>query len=60
MCKRQCWGIAKAKAEGAFKGRKPSIDAIKVRELAAAALGGTAIARALNVSRASVYRLLNP
>ncbi|MCJ2110202.1 recombinase family protein [Methylobacterium sp. E-025] len=55
---RQMEGIAKAKAEGAFKGRKPSIDATRVRELAASGLGGTAIARELNVSRASVYRLL--
>ncbi|WP_313901153.1 helix-turn-helix domain-containing protein [Methylobacterium sp. J-092] len=52
--------MAKAKAEGAFKGRKPSIDATKVRELAASGLKVTAIARALNVSRASVYRLLGP
>ena len=55
---RQMEGIAKAKAEGAFKGRKPTIDAERVKELAASGLGGTAIARALNVSRASVYRLL--
>ena len=55
---RQAEGIAKAKAEGAFKGRKPSIDPIRVRELAASGMGGTAIARELNVSRASVYRLL--
>ena len=55
---RQLEGIAKAKAEGAFKGRKPTIDAERVKELAASGLGGTAIARALNVSRASVYRLL--
>ena len=55
---RQLEGIAKAKAEGAFKGRKPTIDPERVKELAASGLGGTAIARALNVSRASVYRLL--
>ena len=34
---RQMQGIAKANAEGAFKGRKPSIDATHVRELAASA-----------------------
>ncbi|GJE42979.1 Transposon gamma-delta resolvase [Methylobacterium soli] len=56
---RQMEGIAKAKAEGAFKGRKPSIDAVRVKELAASGMGGTAIARELNVSRASVYRLMS-
>ncbi len=55
---RQMEGIAKAKAEGAFKGRKPSIDAVRVKELAASGMGGTAIAKELGVSRASVYRLL--
>ncbi|CAO4135135.1 hypothetical protein OFEAOIEE_LOCUS2874 [Methylorubrum extorquens] len=55
---RQMEGIAKAKAEGAFKGRKPSIDGARVRELAASGMGGTAIAKELGVSRASVYRLL--
>lgn len=55
---RQLDGIAKAKAEGAFKGRKPTIDPERVKELAASGLGGTAIARELRVSRASVYRLL--
>jgi len=55
---RQMQGIAKAKAEGAFKGRKPSIDATRVRELAASGMGETAIAKELRVSRASVYRLI--
>ena len=55
---RQLEGIAKAKAEGVYKGRKPSIDPARVRELAAQGLGGTEIARTLGISRASVYRLL--
>ena len=55
---RQLFGIAKAKTEGAYKGRKPSIDGARVRELAASGMGGTAIAKELGVSRASVYRLL--
>lgn len=55
---RQLLGIAKAKTQGAYKGRKPSIDVARVRELAASGMGGTAIAKELGVSRASVYRLL--
>lgn len=52
-------GIAKAKAEGVYKGRKPTIDAERIKALAAQGMGATAIARELNVARASVYRLLN-
>jgi DNA invertase Pin-like site-specific DNA recombinase len=55
---RQMEGIAKAKAEGVYKGRKPSIDAAQVRVLAAEGLGGTEIARRLGIGRASVYRAL--
>lgn len=52
-------GIAKAKADGVYKGRKRSIDPERVKALAARGLGATAIAKELNVGRASVYRLLN-
>jgi DNA invertase Pin-like site-specific DNA recombinase len=55
---RQMEGIAKAKAEGVYKGRKPSIDAARVRALAAEGLGATEIARRLSIGRASVYRML--
>ena len=55
---RQMEGIAKAKAEGVYTGRKPSIDADKVRAMAAGGMGATAIAKALGIGRASVYRLL--
>jgi DNA invertase Pin-like site-specific DNA recombinase len=55
---RQLEGIAKAKAEGVYKGRPPSIDSAKVRELKAKGIGGTAIAKMLKISRASVYRML--
>jgi len=55
---RQMEGIAKAKAEGVYKGRKPSIDAAQVRGLAAEGLGATEIARRLSIGRASVYRML--
>jgi DNA invertase Pin-like site-specific DNA recombinase len=55
---RQLEGIAKAKAEGVYKGRKPSIDAEAIRALKAEGLGATAIAKRLDIDRASVYRLL--
>ena len=54
---RQMEGIAKAKAEGVYKGRKPVIDPSKVRELQAAGLGATEIAAKLGIGRASVYRV---
>ncbi|MBA9065645.1 DNA invertase Pin-like site-specific DNA recombinase [Methylobacterium fujisawaense] len=55
---RQLEGIAKAKAEGVYKGRPRSIDAAAVRAMAAEGLGGSEIARRLGIGRASVYRLL--
>ncbi len=56
---RQLEGVAKAKADGRYKGRKPSIDPAKVKELAAGGLGASAIAKALKIGRASVYRALD-
>jgi DNA invertase Pin-like site-specific DNA recombinase len=55
---RQLEGIAKAKARGVYKGRPPSIDVAKVRELKAQGLGASAIAKQINIGRASVYRAL--
>lgn len=55
---RQMEGIARAKAEGVYKGRRPSIDAALVRGLRAEGMGATAIAKHLGIGRASVYRLL--
>jgi DNA invertase Pin-like site-specific DNA recombinase len=55
---RQLEGIAKAKAEGAYKGRPASIDAAQVHEMKAQGLGATEIAKALKIGRASVYRVL--
>lgn len=55
---RQMEGIAKAKARGVYKGRKRSVDAMKVKSLKAAGMGAAAIARELGIGRASVYRAL--
>jgi DNA invertase Pin-like site-specific DNA recombinase len=54
---RQMEGIAKAKAAGAYKGRKPSIGAREVKKLRQDGLGPAAIARKLGIGRASVYRI---
>lgn len=55
---RQMEGIAKAKAEGVYTGRKPTIPADEVSRLASEGVGGTEIAGRLGISRASVYRIL--
>ncbi|WP_457579087.1 recombinase family protein [Ensifer adhaerens] len=55
---RQLEGIAKAKAEGIYKGRKPSIDTERVRALAASGMGASKIARTMRIGRASVYRVI--
>src|SRR5258706_1292665 len=58
---RQMEGIARAKANGAYagKGRPASIEAARVREMKAQGLrGASAIAKALGIGRASVYRVL--
>ena len=55
---RQLEGIAKAKAEGVYRGRPASIDAAEVRAMKAKGMGATEIAKALGIGRASVYRAL--
>jgi DNA invertase Pin-like site-specific DNA recombinase len=55
---RQLEGIARAKSEGVYTGRKPSIPAEEVRRLAAEGVAGPEIARRLGISRASAYRLM--
>jgi DNA invertase Pin-like site-specific DNA recombinase len=55
---RQLEGIAKAKAAGVYKGRKPSIEAAQIAELKTQGLGATEIAKRLSIGRASVYRVL--
>jgi DNA invertase Pin-like site-specific DNA recombinase len=60
MLERQREGIAKAKAEGKYKGRAPTAraKAAEVLALKAQGLGGTEIAMRLGIGRASVYRVL--
>lgn len=55
---RQADGIAKAKSEGRYKGRKPSVPDDEVRKLHGEGVGATDIARRLGIGRASVYRAL--
>jgi DNA invertase Pin-like site-specific DNA recombinase len=55
---RQFEGTAKAKAAGVYKGRPPSIEASRVRELKEQGMRPADIAKALKIGRASVYRLL--
>lgn len=55
---RQLEGIAKAKAAGVYKGRKPSVDVAQVRALHARGIGPSSIAKQLGIGRASVYRAL--
>lgn len=54
---RQADGIAKAKADGKYRGRPSSIDLAQIVELEREGLGATAIAKRLGIGRASVYRL---
>jgi DNA invertase Pin-like site-specific DNA recombinase len=55
---RQMEGIAKAKAEGRYKGRPATVDAARVRELHGEGVSPSEIARRLAIGRASVYRAL--
>jgi DNA invertase Pin-like site-specific DNA recombinase len=55
---RQMEGISKAKEKGVYKGRKPSVDVEKVKELNDSGLGASAIAKEMGIGRASVYRAL--
>lgn len=60
MLERQREGIAKAKAERRYKGRKPTAlaKAAEVKALVEQGVGATEIARRLGIGRASVYRVL--
>ena len=56
---RQMEGIAKAKVAGVYKGRPATINATEVHRLRAQGMGATAIAKAMGIGRASVYRVLD-
>lgn len=53
---RQRAGIVAAKARGAYKGRRKSVDPSAIASLKAQGLGPTAIAQHLGISRMTVYR----
>lgn len=55
---RQREGIAKAKARGAYKGRKRTVIPADVLRLTSEGNGPAAVARALGCSRQAVYRVL--
>ena len=56
---RQMEGIAKAKAKGVYKGRKPSVDPTKVCEMRNGGMRPSQIARELKVARTTVWRALS-
>ena len=60
MLERQRDGIATAKADGKYKGRKPTAraKAADVRALKGQGIGPSEIARRLDISRASIHRIL--
>ncbi|MBT3661095.1 MAG: recombinase family protein [Rhodospirillaceae bacterium] len=60
MLERQREGIAKAKAEGKYKGRQPTARAKtdQIVKLRKAGIKANDIAQQLGISRASVYRIL--
>ena len=61
MLERQREGIRKAKADGKYRGRKPTAmaQANQITALVAEGIGATAIAKKLGIGRASVYRALD-
>jgi len=54
---RQMEGIAKAKAAGVYRGRKPSINAAAIRQALSSGESATSLAKRLGVARSSIYRL---
>ena len=55
---RQMEGIKIAKEKGKFKGKQSSIDVNRIKTLQDEGLNPTDIARQMNISRGSVYRLM--
>jgi DNA invertase Pin-like site-specific DNA recombinase len=58
MLERQREGIAKAKAEGKYKGRRATIDPAAVAEMVRT-VGAAETAKRLSIARSSVYRVLS-
>jgi DNA invertase Pin-like site-specific DNA recombinase len=60
MLERQREGIAKAKADGKYKGRKPTAmaKADEALTLLKGGMGATEVSRQLGIGRASVYRII--
>ena len=56
---RQKAGIERAKANGVYKGRKPTVPVEQVRAMHKEGVGPSAIARELCISRMSVHRALS-
>lgn len=54
---RQVEGIARAKAEGVYKCRKPTLDPAQIKRLRDQGVGASEIAKRLKISRASVHRV---
>ncbi len=61
MLERQREGIAKAKAEGRYKGRKPTarLKTQQVRDLVSQGITKSEVAEHLGISERSVYRVLS-
>ena len=61
MLERQREGIAKAKAEGKYRGRAPTVvrQAETIKAMRASGASPMAIARELGIARSSVYRMLD-
>ena len=55
---RQLEGIARAKSEGRYKGRKPTVSVDQVKAMKAEGVRPVDIASKLGIARASVYRAL--
>lgn len=62
MLERQREGIAKAKAERRYTGRKPTVrnQADRIHELIAAGEKPAHVAKQLGIARSSVYRMIEP
>ena len=60
MLERQREGIARAQAEGKYKGRKPTVglQADSIRAKVAAGASPAKLAREMGVARSSIYRML--